>query len=92
MTAPTRGQRRALVLLAVLSVILVTLDARGDSFTGLRSAARSVFDPVQDGVTTLVAPVGRFFGGLGDLGDSTAASTSWRSRTRSSAASCGRAS
>lgn len=70
MTAPTRGQRRALVLLAVLSVILVTLDASGNSFTGLRSAARSVFDPVQQGVTTLVAPVGRFFGGLGDLGDS----------------------
>jgi rod shape-determining protein MreC len=69
-TAPTRGQRRALALLAVLSVILVTLDARGDSFAGLRSAARSVFDPAQDGVTTLVAPVGRFFGGLDDLGDS----------------------
>ncbi|MFL6128923.1 MAG: rod shape-determining protein MreC [Mycobacteriales bacterium] len=70
MTAPTRGQRRALVLLAVLSVILVTLDARGDSFPGLRSAARSVFEPAQAGLTTLVAPVGRFFGGLGDLGGS----------------------
>jgi rod shape-determining protein MreC len=69
-TAPTRGQRRALVLLALLSVILVTLDARGDSFAGLRSGARSVVDPVQDGMTTLVAPVGRLFGGLGDLNDS----------------------
>jgi rod shape-determining protein MreC len=69
-TAPTRGQRRALVLLAVLSVILVTLDARGDSFSGLRSAARSILDPAQQGVTALVAPVGRFFGGLGDLADS----------------------
>jgi rod shape-determining protein MreC len=29
-----------------------------------------VVDPAQEGVTTLVAPVGRFFGGLGDLGDS----------------------
>jgi rod shape-determining protein MreC len=66
-TAPTRGQRRALVLLALLSIVLVTVDARGDSFSGLRSAARSVFDPAQDGVTTLVAPVGRFFGSLGDL-------------------------
>ena len=70
MTAPTRGQRRALVLLALLSVVLVTVDARGDSFSGLRSAARSVVDPAQDGMTTLVAPVGRFFGGLGDLNDS----------------------
>jgi rod shape-determining protein MreC len=69
-TAPTRGQRRALVLLAVLSVILVTVDARGDSFSGLRSAARSIADPAQQGVTTLVAPIGRFFGRLGDLGDS----------------------
>jgi len=69
-TAPTRGQRRALVLLAVLSIVLVTLDARGEAFSGLRSATRSVFDPVQHGVTTLVAPVGRFFGDLGDLGDS----------------------
>lgn len=70
MTGPTRGQRRALVLLALLSVVLITVDARGDSFSGLRSTARSVLDPAQDGVTTLVAPVGRFFGGLGDLNGS----------------------
>jgi rod shape-determining protein MreC len=69
-TAPTRGQRRALVLLAVLSAILVTLDARGESFSGPRSAARSILDPAQQGVTALAAPVGRFFGGLADLGDS----------------------
>ena len=69
-TAPTRGQRRALVLLALLAVVLVTVDARGDAFSGLRSAARSVVDPAQDGVTTLVAPIGRFVGGLGDLADS----------------------
>jgi rod shape-determining protein MreC len=69
-TGPTRGQQRALVLLALLSVVLITVDARGDSFAGLRSAARSVLDPAQDGVTTLVAPVGRFVGGLGDLNDS----------------------
>lgn len=70
MTAPSRGQRRAVVLLLMLSVLLITLDHRGDAFTGVRSAARSVVDPAQQGVTTLVAPVGRFFGGLGDLGDS----------------------
>ncbi len=67
---PTRGQRRALVLLTLVSIVLITVDARGDSFSGLRSGARSVLDPAQDGVTTLVAPVGRFFGGLGDLNDS----------------------
>jgi len=69
-TAPTRGQRRAVVLLMVLSVVLVTIDHGGDAFSGLRTATRSIFDPVQQGMTTLVAPVGRFFGGLGDLGDS----------------------
>ena len=59
-----------MLLLLVLSVVLVTLDHRGDAFGGLRSAAHSVVDPAQDGVTTLTAPVGRFFGGLGDVGDS----------------------
>jgi rod shape-determining protein MreC len=70
MTAPTRGQRRAVILLLLLSVVLITLDHRGDAFGGVRSAAHSLVDPAQDGVTTLVAPVGRFFGGLGDLTDS----------------------
>lgn len=70
MTAPTRGQRRAVLLLLLLSVVLITLDYRGDAFRGVRDTAHSVVDPAQHGVTTLVAPVGRFFGGLGDIGDS----------------------
>jgi rod shape-determining protein MreC len=70
MTAPSRGQRRAVILLLLLSVVLITLDHRGDAFRGARGAAHSVVDPAQDGVTTLVAPVGRFFGGLGDVADS----------------------
>jgi rod shape-determining protein MreC len=70
MTAPSRGQRRAVILLLLLSVVLITLDHRGDAFRGARGAVHSVVDPAQDGVTTLVAPVGRFFGGLGDVADS----------------------
>ena len=70
MMAPSRGQRRAVILLLLLSVVLITLDHRGEAFQGVRSAAHTVVDPAQAGVTTLVAPVGRFFGGLGDLGDS----------------------
>jgi len=70
MTSPTRGQRRAVLVLLLLSVILVTMDARGDAFSGARSAAHSIADPAQEGVTALTAPVGRFFGGLDDLGDS----------------------
>jgi len=69
-TAPTRGQRRALVFLLALSVVLLTLDHRGDAFSGVRSVTRSAVDPVQRGITTLVAPVGRFVGALGDVGDS----------------------
>jgi rod shape-determining protein MreC len=70
MTAPSRGQRRAVILLLLLSVVLITLDSRGDAFRGVRDTAHSVVDPAQHGVTTLVAPVGRFFGGLGDIGKS----------------------
>jgi rod shape-determining protein MreC len=70
MTPPTRGQRRAVILLLLLSVVLITADHRGDTFGGLRSTAHSVVDPAQDGVTTLTAPIGRFFGNVGDLGDS----------------------
>jgi rod shape-determining protein MreC len=69
-TAPTRGQRRAVVLLLVVCALLVTVDHRGDSFAGARSVTRSVFDPVQRGMSAMVAPVGRFFGGIDDLGDS----------------------
>jgi rod shape-determining protein MreC len=70
MIAPTRGQRRAVLALLLISVVLITLDHSGDGFRGIRGAAHSVVDPAQAGVTTLVAPVGRFFGGLGDLGNS----------------------
>ena len=59
MTAPTRGQRRAVVLLLVVCALLVTVDHRGDSFAGARSVTRSVFDPVQRGMSAMVAPVGR---------------------------------
>lgn len=70
MTGPSRAQRRAVVLLLVLSGVLITVDSRGDAFSGPRAATRSAFDPMQRGVTTVVSPVGRFFGALGDLGDS----------------------
>jgi rod shape-determining protein MreC len=69
-TAPSRGQRRAVVLLLLVCAVLITVDHRGDTLTGARSAARSVVDPMQRGVAAAVAPVGRFFGGLDDLRDS----------------------
>jgi rod shape-determining protein MreC len=69
-TGPSRAQRRAVVLLLVLSGVLITVDSRADAFSGPRSAARAIFDPMQRGVTTVVSPVGDFFSALGDLGDS----------------------
>lgn len=70
MTGPSRAQRRAVILLLVLSGVLITVDARADAFSGPRAATHAVFDPMQQGVSTVVSPVGRFFSALGDLGDS----------------------
>ena len=70
MTGPSRPQRRAVILLLVLSGVLITVDSRADAFSGPRAATRAVFDPMQRGVTTVVSPVGRVFSALGDLGDS----------------------
>jgi len=63
-TGPTRGQRRALLLLLVASLVFVTLDYRSGSFTGVRAATQAVVGPVQRGVTAVVAPIGRFFSGI----------------------------
>ena len=72
MTAPTRRQRRAMVVLLVISLMLVTLDYRSDSFAGIRSATQTVFGPVQRGLTAVFAPVGRFFAAVPDAAGSRA--------------------
>jgi rod shape-determining protein MreC len=66
MTPPTGRQRRAMLVLLVLSLAFITLDYRSRSFDGVRSAAQTVFGPVQRGVTAVAAPVGRFFAGIPD--------------------------
>lgn len=66
-------RRRARVVLAVLvlvSLVLVTADFRSDEggpLDGVRRVATSLFAPVQASATAVVEPVGRFFGGIGDL-------------------------
>jgi rod shape-determining protein MreC len=70
MTAPTRHQRRTIIFLLVLSITFVTLDYRSGSMAGIRSAAQTVFGPVQRGLTAVFAPVGRFFSGVPDVGRS----------------------
>jgi rod shape-determining protein MreC len=66
MTPPTGRQRRAMLVLLVVSIAFITLDYRSGSFTGIRSTAQTVFGPVQRGVTAVAAPVGRFFAGIPD--------------------------
>jgi rod shape-determining protein MreC len=66
-TTPTRRQRRVMVVLLVVSLMLVTLDYRSSSFGGVRSATQTVFGPVQRGFTAVFAPVGRFFAGVPDV-------------------------
>ncbi len=70
MSAPTRRQRRAMVLLLVVSLAFVTLDYRSSSFAGIRSATQTVFGPVQRGLTAVFAPVGRFLAGIPDAAGS----------------------
>jgi rod shape-determining protein MreC len=69
-TAPTRRQRRAMLVLLIVSLLLVTLDYRSSSFAGIRTATQTVFGPVQRGLTTVFAPVGRFFAGVPDAAGS----------------------
>lgn len=70
MIRPTRRQRLAIVVLLVLSAMFVTLDYRGGSFDGLRSGVAAVFGPLQRGFSAAFGPVGRFLGGIPDVGSS----------------------
>lgn len=69
-----RDSRRTRVVLALLiltSFTLITIDYRagdGTALRGLRSAAATVFGPVQRAVTSVVRPVGNALATLGDLG------------------------
>lgn len=69
-------RRRARILLAVLvllALVLVTVDFRSDGAAGqgplgrLRGVASAVFGPVQDGVATIVRPIGNSLSGIGGL-------------------------
>lgn len=67
-------RRRAGILLAVVilvSLVLITLDFRGDDdagpFDGLRTTVGDALQPLQDGVSTLVAPFGDVAERVGEL-------------------------
>jgi rod shape-determining protein MreC len=63
-----RRTKYVLVALLLASFTLITLDLRGGGgpVDGLRSAAGAVFGPLQRAVSSVVTPIGNFFGGLGD--------------------------
>lgn len=62
-----RRHRFVLVLLALTSITVMTLDFRGQDaglLEGARNAARDAFAPVQSTADKVFNPVGDFFGGL----------------------------
>jgi len=68
----SRRHRFFLVLLALTSVTVITLDYRGAGDGGLevvRRGARDAFAPVQSVADRVVSPVAGFFSTIGDLGD-----------------------
>ena len=63
-----RGTRTLVAFLLVVSLGLVLIDARGRSVPG-RGLFASIMGPLQNGVASLTAPVGRFFSDLVNLPD-----------------------
>lgn len=83
------NRRRARILLAVLvllALVLVTVDFRSDGASGdgplgrLRGVASTVFGPVQDGLATIVSPIGRSLSGIGDVFDARAENAQLRAQ------------
>ncbi len=65
MPRPTSRRRLALVVLVLISVTFVTLDYRmrdGSAFSGLRSVAGAVIEPMQRAVSRALSPVHRLIG------------------------------
>jgi rod shape-determining protein MreC len=61
-----RRPRTTLLILVLISITIITLDARGDlgSFTsGLKSVASDAFSPIRSGVDAVVRPIGSFLAG-----------------------------
>ncbi|MFF3376742.1 rod shape-determining protein MreC [Streptomyces sp. NPDC002680] len=68
----TRESRLLLVLLIAIAFALITVDIRGGEDSpvdGARQAAAAVFGPVEDGVATVVDPVGDAVSAVRDSGE-----------------------
>ncbi|MEV7138349.1 rod shape-determining protein MreC [Streptomyces tauricus] len=68
----TRESRLLLVLLIAIAFALITVDIRGGEDSpvdGARRGAATVFGPIEDGVSTVVDPVGNAIQAVKDSGD-----------------------
>ena len=68
----TRESRLLLVLLIAIAFALITVDIRGGEDSpvdGARSAAATVFGPIEEGVSSAVDPVGNAIAAVRDSGD-----------------------
>ena len=75
------GRRRVIILLAVTSVLLLTLDLRGNRvFDAVRSAAGAVADPFQTAADVVTSPISRVVRSYRDYDDLVAEVTDLRSQ------------
>lgn len=69
---PVRSRRSLVTVLVLVSIVLVTVDYRagdGGPVSAVRRGVGSVFVPLQEGLATVVRPVGNLFSSIGDFGD-----------------------
>jgi rod shape-determining protein MreC len=64
----TRRGRLVLTILLLAAFSLITLDYRTGALSGVRSAASTVFGPVENGVGDVTHPIGSWFSSIGHLG------------------------
>ena len=71
MSEPRRRGRTLLAVLVLTSLILITVDYRqgdGGAVAAIQRGVLTIFAPVAEGFSTVVRPVGGFFGAIGELG------------------------
>ncbi|MPZ72155.1 MAG: hypothetical protein GEU74_02820 [Nitriliruptorales bacterium] len=71
MPEPRRRSRTLLAVLVLASLVLITVDYRegeGGAVAAIQRGALTVFGPVAEGFSTVVQPIGNFFGSIAELG------------------------
>ena len=64
------SRRRAIALLALSSILLITLDLQGNSVVhGLRNVFSTIFQPIQSSASVLTRPLGNTWQGITNYGE-----------------------